>query len=92
MGSVLFYSVDGNGETDPGIIRNNRIILSESMLNVAEADRLLNVNPYSDTSPLIGYALTVVHEYVHIDQTLPMNFPRWEDPAWYVSDQNRPIG
>lgn len=83
----FIHSADGNGETDPGIIRNNRIILSESMLNVAEADRLLNVNPYSDTSPLIGYALTVVHEYVHIDQTLPMNFPRWEDPAWHVSDQ-----
>lgn len=80
-------SSDGNAMTDPGIIRDNRIILSESMLNIAEADRLLKVNPYSETSPLISYALTVVHEYVHLDQTLPLNYPRWEDPAWQVTDK-----
>lgn len=80
-------SADGNAYTDPGIIRNNTIILSESMLNIAEADRLLKKNPYSGTSPLISYALTVVHEYVHVDQTLPLNYPKWENPAWQFSDK-----
>lgn len=80
-------SSEANAMTDPGIIRDNSIILSESMLNVAEIDRLLKEKPYGDKSPLIGYALSIVHEYVHLDQTLPLNYPPWEDPAWQVTDK-----
>jgi len=81
----FIHSADGNAETDPG--RPNVMVLSDALLNIAEADRLLQKNPYSDRSPLISGALTVMHEYVHVDQQNPQNFPQWEDPAWHVSDQ-----
>lgn len=87
-------SAKGNAETGPGIIlpsqsmnKKNTITLSENMLNSADIDRILKDDPYGSSSTLINDAMTVVHEYVHMDQTLPLNYPRWEDPAWQKSDK-----
>jgi len=79
-------SADGNAETGPGLNGKNYITLSESMLMAAEMDKHLQQRPYGDKSNLIGDAMTVVHEYVHMDQTVPLNYPRWEDPAWQKTD------
>lgn len=80
-------SADGNAETGPGLTGKNCITLSDMMLTAADLDKKLQERPYGDKSNLIGDALTVVHEYVHMDQTVPMNYPRWEDPAWQKTDK-----
>lgn len=80
-------SADGNAETGLGLTGKNCIKLSTAMLNTAELDRMLKDDPYGNKSTLINDAMTVVHEYVHKDQTLPMNYPSWEDPAWQQSDK-----
>lgn len=80
-------SADGNAETGVGLNGKNSITLSENMLMAADVDMHLRQRPYGDKSNLIGDAMTVVHEYVHMDQTVPMNYPRWEDPAWQKTDQ-----
>ncbi len=80
-------SADANASTKVGLNGKNGITLSDNMLMTAEVDKLLQQSPYGDNSNLIGDAMTVVHEYVHMDQTVPLNYPRWEDPAWQKSDQ-----
>jgi hypothetical protein len=80
-------SADGNAETGLGLKGKNCITLSTAMLNTADLDRMLKDDPYGNKSTLINDAMTVVHEYVHMDQTLPMNYPTWEDPAWQQSDK-----
>jgi hypothetical protein len=80
-------SADGNAETGPGLTGKNYITLSDNMLATADQDKLLKERPYGNSSNLIGDAMTVVHEYVHMDQTVPMNYPRWEDPAWQKTDK-----
>lgn len=86
---VRFGTVeDGNAETGPARNGVNEIIFSENMLiMVADMDRLLQQDPYGDNSSLISHALTVMHEYVHMDQVNPQNYPQWEDPAWHSSDK-----
>lgn len=81
------HSADGNAETGVGLNGKNKITLSNSMLNSADLDKLLQERPYGSNSNLIGDALTVVHEYVHMDQTVPLNYPRWENPAWQKTDK-----
>lgn len=78
---------EGNAETGPGLNGKNYITLSDNMLAAADLDNFLKNRPYGDKSNLIGDAMTVVHEYIHMDQTVPMNFPRWEDPAWQKTDK-----
>ena len=80
-------SADGNAETGPGLNGKNYITLSDIMLTTADLDKMLQDDPYGDKSNLIGDAMTIVHEYVHMDQTVPMNYPRWENPAWQKTDQ-----
>ncbi len=84
---TFIKSADGNAETGTGLKGKNYINLSDNMLAAADMDKLLQERPYGQSSNLIGDALTVVHEYVHMDQTLPMNYPRWEDPAWQKTDK-----
>lgn len=79
---------DGNAETGPNKEKVNEVTFSESMLSsAADMDRLLKQRPYGEKSNLINDALTVVHEYIHMDQVKPQNYPPWEDPAWQVSDK-----
>ncbi len=84
---TFIKSADGNAETGTGLKGKNYINLSDNMLAAADMDKLLKERPYGQSSNLIGDALTIVHEYVHMDQTLPMNYPRWEDPAWQKTDK-----
>ncbi|HOZ70522.1 MAG TPA: hypothetical protein PK328_14195, partial [Chitinophagaceae bacterium] len=84
---TFIKSADGNAETGTGLKGKNYINLSDNMLAAADMDKLLKERPYGQSSNLIGDALTVVHEYVHMDQTVPMNYPRWEDPAWQKTDK-----
>lgn len=80
-------TADANAETGPNLKGQNIIDLSDNMLNAGDQDQKLRERPYGNNSNLIGDAMTVVHEYIHMDQTLPMNYPRWEDPAWQASDK-----
>lgn len=36
---------------------------------------------------LVQMSLTVVHEYVHMDQTKPQGSPKFEDPAWRRTEE-----
>lgn len=80
-------SADGNAETGIGTSGHNEITLSSALLNTAEQQELLEKRPYGPSSNLINDAMTIIHEYVHMDQTMPMNYPRWENPAWQKTDR-----
>jgi hypothetical protein len=60
-------SANGNAETGPGLNGKNYISLSELMLTAADLDKLLKERPYGPSSNLIGDAMTVIHEYVHME-------------------------
>lgn len=88
-GRVHFGPVDdGNGETGRVSDGHNEVTFTQDMLlGLADQDRLLKAKPYSPTSQLIMWAVTVVHEYQHMDQEDPQGAPRWEDPAWQGTDR-----
>lgn len=80
--------MDANAASGRGANGKNEIIFNESMLSrTGDQDRLLTKKPYGASSSLISDAMTVVHEYVHMDQQDPDNKPAWEDPAWQTSDR-----
>lgn len=87
---VRFTDLGGDGvNAETGANRQgvNTMDLDESMLKIADLQRLLNVRPYGDSSPLVSAAVTIFHEYQHMDQKSPKNTPKFEDPAWRATDQ-----
>lgn len=80
-------SRDMNAETGPARSGVNEVTFSSDMLFIADLDRVLQKRPYGDRSQLISWAVTIFHEYQHMDQKNPQNLPKWEDPAWKATDK-----
>ncbi len=79
---------DANAETGRVSGVGNVMVLSaKNMLAEADNPKRLQQRPWGPSSRLVPYAVTALHEYVHMDQTLPQNFPRWENPAWEAVDR-----
>lgn len=74
------------GKLDPGTNGQTGRWISNGAANGTEysAEMLNQVRPsMPDSSPvLIGWAITVEHEYVHTEQSSPSQTPRYENPAW----------
>lgn len=81
------HSREANAETGPNRRGVNEITFSNEMLRIADQARLLDAKPYGNSSTLVSWAITVAHEYQHMDQVRPQNLPPWEDPAWKATDQ-----
>lgn len=79
-----------NAETGPeGLFSSgkNVMTLDDSILVQADMKRIWEKRPYSKTLDTVGWAVTVYHEYIHMDQENPQNIPRDEDPAWQKTDR-----
>lgn len=77
---------DANAETGRGWSGKNEITLDNSMLKIADLERTYAKRPYGPQSVLVSAAVTIFHEYQHMDQTRPQNIPKFEDPAWLATD------
>lgn len=87
---VTFDDLGGDGvnaETGRGSGGKNEMTLDRSMLRIAELERILAKRPYGASSPLVSAAVTIFHEYQHMDQQNPRNTPKFEDPAWKATDE-----
>lgn len=77
---------DANAETGRGWSGNNELTIDSSFLKIADLERTYAKRPYGAQSILVSAAVTIFHEYQHMDQTRPRNVPRFEDPAWQATD------
>lgn len=75
----------GNATTDPPIIvpgitnrRDNIMTLNPGVANCGANH--VNRNPVAHIT--LTWALTIIHEYVHMDQDNPLREPRFENSAW----------
>jgi len=68
------------------VFGENTMTLHISVLGLALRRRALDKDPYAWTSTLVQWAMTVYHEYVHMDQIRPGLKAEFEDPAWRESD------
>lgn len=75
-------SVTGTGGPETNVLH-----LPPSMAELhkrVKPDRPYNPNSSVD---LVGLSLTLVHEYVHMDQQNPDMTPEFEDPAWRKTEE-----
>lgn len=92
-GQVKIEALGGEGvnaETGPeGLFGSgkNVMTLDDSILKQADMKRIWEKRPYSKALDTVGWAVTVYHEYIHMDQKNPQNIPRDEDPAWQETDR-----
>jgi hypothetical protein len=94
-GIVLLGNPGSNATTDPPVIvpmvtnrKDNIMTLDRSTL-ISQCD-----TKATDRSPVspgtLSWALTVVHEYVHMEQDNPLQIPRFENTAWRQAiDENQ---
>lgn len=61
--------------------------LDEDMLTLYDQKRIWEKRPYHEALINFSWAITVFHEYIHMDQKDPQNTKAFEDPAWQQTDQ-----
>jgi hypothetical protein len=78
-------SMRRRGETGEA---KNIMTLNESMAKqLAGMKRLWDKEPFRIPLGLVSRALTVYHEYTHMDQDNPKWEPKYGDPAWQATDK-----
>lgn len=76
-GKIHVARVDANAELTAGILGLGRsLAISDSIIGQTGTPR------YTSEAAVAGWALTIVHEYVHLKQWLPMEDSWHETPAW----------
>lgn len=68
------------------VVGRNEMELHISVEAIGQSERSVARRPYGPSSPLVQWAATVMHEYVHMGQVGPKNVPRFEDPAYHAMD------
>ena len=79
-GRVYIGKVGGgaNAEVNPGVLGAGRsMAISDLILNQLGSDRVK-----ASGANVASWALTIFHEYIHMDQLLPMETSMHETPAW----------
>lgn len=80
-----------NAETGPtGLLGGGKNVMTlddDILSQTADQKRIWEKNPYAHSLNIVGWAVTVYHEYVHMDQNNPQNIPTYEDPAWQKTDK-----
>jgi hypothetical protein len=76
----------GDPETSPGPAGKNEILIPRAWDNMQEPSlpwaSIPPATQASITDQSVNMALSILHEYVHMDQAQPEGYPRFEDPAW----------
>lgn len=76
-GKIHVARVDANAELTAGILGLGRsLAISDAIINQTGTAKLTSEHAVA------GWALTIVHEYVHLKQWLPMEDSWHETPAW----------
>jgi hypothetical protein len=65
----------------------NAMTLDDGILTLADTERIWEKRHFSPALPVVSWAVTVYHEYIHMDQKNPKNEPYYEDPAWQATDR-----
>ena len=87
---VHFAPMDGreeNANTGANKKGINEVTFSDAMLGVGDQHKLLQQDMFRGSTQVLLWAITVAHEYQHMDQKNPQNLPPWEDPAWRATDR-----
>ena len=86
---VVFKNLgDVNAEVGRNWKGENVMTLNKSIAKqIASMKRLWDKEPFHISLNLVSRALTVYHEYIHMDQDNPKWEPKYEDPAWQATDK-----